>query len=129
MKQLLLTHDIFDINDRSVFNHYYIDDYIRYLSNTNLCPASHLQMLAHNLKNVLLDVLKKHLGLGLQELETELLKELITDIHIAASASEDESEDISDDTESDDDCTSSDNSSTDSDGDSVIEQKLNNLKL
>ncbi|XP_065354339.1 protein SHQ1 homolog [Calliphora vicina] len=157
LKQLLVSHDIFETNERSVFNHYYIDDYIRYLSNPAICTAAHLQMLAHNLKNVLLDIFKKHLGLGLQELETELLKELITDIHMAASNSEDDSEDpdcddeddededVDDDDEATDDvgtesCESefytlpdsesdSTSSSSDTEEDSVIEQKMDNLKL
>ncbi|XP_061393213.1 protein SHQ1 homolog [Musca vetustissima] len=127
LKQLLITHDCFSLNERSVFNHYYIEDYIRYVSNREICSSSHLQMLAHNLKNVLFDVFKKNLGLGLQELETELLKELITDIHIAASStSEDESVETESDTSSSD---SSDDSDSDSDGDSVIEQKMGSLKL
>ncbi|KNC30560.1 SHQ1-like protein [Lucilia cuprina] len=157
LKQLLICREIFETNERTVFNYYYIDDYIRYLSNPTLCSANHLQMLAHNLKNVLYDIFKKHLGLGLQELETELLKELITDIHIAASNSEDDSEDHDcDDDDSDDDddddeettddvgtesCESefcnlpnkqSDNSSSsssDTEEDSVIEQKMDNLKF
>lgn len=143
LKQLIITRDIFETNERSVFNHYYIDDYIRYISNSTICPASHLQMLAHNLKNVLLDVFKKHLGLGLQELETELLKEIITDLHIAASNSEDDSEDpdynVDDDETGDDVGTESCESefytspesttSSDTEEDSVIEQKMNKLKL
>lgn len=142
LKQLLITRDTFNSNQLSVFNHYYIDDYIRYLSNSAICPASHLQMLAYNLKNVLFDVFKKHLGLGLQELETELLKELITDIHISASNSEDDSEDPDYDeggTESyesefntsteNSDSDSSCSSSSDTEEDSVIEQKMDNLKL
>uniref|UniRef100_T1PLU2 Protein SHQ1 homolog n=1 Tax=Musca domestica TaxID=7370 RepID=T1PLU2_MUSDO len=127
LKQLLITHDCFSLNERAVFNHYYIEDYIRYVANQNICSNSHLQMLAHNLKNVLFDVFKKDLGLGLQELETELLKELITDIHIAASST---SEDESVETETDSSSTSSDSSDdSDSDGDSVIEQKMESLKL
>lgn len=148
LKQLLITRDIFETNERGVFNHYYTDDYIRYLSNPAICNATHFQMLAHNLKNVLLDIFKKHLGLGLQELETELLKELITDIHIAASNSEDDSEDPDCDDDEDDatddvgteSCESefytsndsesdSSSSSSDTEEDSVIEQKLDNLKL
>lgn len=127
IKQLLITHDSFSINERAVFNYYYIEDYIRYIQNTEVCPQSHLQMLAHNLKNVLFDIFKKNVGLGLQELETELLKELITDIHVGTSStSEDES--AGSDTDS---STSSDNTSTssESDEDSVIEQKMDNLKL
>lgn len=127
IKQLLITHDSFSVNERAVFNYYYIEDYIRYLQNTEVCPQSHLQMLAHNLKNVLFDIFKKNVGLGLQELETELLKELITDIHVGTSStSEDES--AGSDTDS---STSSDNTSTssESDEDSVIEQKMDNLKL
>lgn len=147
LKQLLITRDIFETNERAVFNHYYIDDYIRYINNPILCSTTHLQMLAHNLKNVLLDVFKKHLGLGLKELETELLKELITDMHITASNSEDDSEDPDiDDTDEDEatddvgteSCESEnytsadsegDSSSSDTEEDSVIEQKMDKLKL
>ncbi|XP_075145081.1 protein SHQ1 homolog [Haematobia irritans] len=132
IKQLLITHNCFSANDRSVFNHYYIEDYIRYVTNaTNICPAKHLQMLAHNLKNVLFDIFKKNLGLDLQELEMELLKEIITDIHIGASSS---SSSACGDDESfektDSESSSSSDSSSETDGeDSVIEQKMDNLKL
>ncbi|KAM7362841.1 protein SHQ1 homolog [Cochliomyia hominivorax] len=148
LKQILITRDIFETNERTVFNRYYIDDYIRYISNPTICTAAHLQMLAHNLKNVSFDIFKKHLGLGLIELETELLKEIITDIHITASNSEDDSEDPDCDDEDDEEATddvgtescesefytsndseSDSSSSSDTEEDSVIEQKMDKLKL
>lgn len=139
LKEFLETREIFECNERSVFNHYYIDDYIRYLNNDSICSADHLHMLAYNLKNIQFDVYKKHLGLGLSELETELLKELITDIHATASTSEedddadeeeDDDEDSDDDSESD--CfTSPDNTDTEDteEENSVICKKINEIEL
>uniref|UniRef100_A0A1I8QAP9 Protein SHQ1 homolog n=1 Tax=Stomoxys calcitrans TaxID=35570 RepID=A0A1I8QAP9_STOCA len=131
VKQLLVTHDSFSDNERSIYNHYYIEDYIRYVTNaSDACPPTHLQMLAQNLKNVLFDIFKKNLGLGLQELETELLKEIITDIHIGASSSSSlTSEDESVETASDSSTTSSDSSSESDEEHSVIEQKMDKLSL
>lgn len=94
LKQLLATHQIFMEGEREVFNHYIIDDYVRYVSNPFVCPPSHLQMLAYNLKNILLDLAKEEMGLGLVKLESQLLREIISDIHITTTlSSEDESED------------------------------------
>ncbi|XP_036329685.1 protein SHQ1 homolog [Rhagoletis pomonella] len=104
LKQLLQTHAIFASSDcyQEIFNRYYIEDYIRYVADNNSSGQMHLRLLARNLKNVLLDVCKKHLRLDLGEIETELLKELITDIHLGdSSASEEEEGD--DDTEDDGD--------------------------
>ncbi|KAL9888428.1 protein SHQ1 homolog [Glossina fuscipes fuscipes] len=137
VKQLLITHELFNGSERAVFNYYYLDDYIRYITNVTVCPATHLQTLAYNLKNVLLDIFKKHLGLGLTDLESELLRELITDIHIASSNSEDESEDQEDgEGEADDAGTEScesefcnSNESSDTEENSVIEKQMNELKL
>uniref|UniRef100_A0A0A1XGD1 Protein SHQ1 homolog n=1 Tax=Zeugodacus cucurbitae TaxID=28588 RepID=A0A0A1XGD1_ZEUCU len=142
LKQLLQTHAIFASSDcQQIFNQYYIEDYIRYVADSNRCGATHLRLLARNLKNVLLDVSKKHLRLELGEIETELLKELITDIHLGnSSTSEDDDtdEDI-DDVEGDDandesgtesgedatdssSTTASSSSSSDTEQNSVIEQ-------
>uniref|UniRef100_A0A1A9W1L3 Protein SHQ1 homolog n=1 Tax=Glossina brevipalpis TaxID=37001 RepID=A0A1A9W1L3_9MUSC len=137
VKQLLITHELFNVGERAVFNYYYLDDYIRYITNPSICPAAHLQMLAYNIKNILLDIFKKHLGLGLTDLESELLKELITDIHIAASTSGDESEDQEEgEGEADDAGTEScesefcnSNESSDTEENSVIEKQMNELKL
>ncbi|XP_067639116.1 protein SHQ1 homolog [Eurosta solidaginis] len=107
LKQLLQTHLLFASSDCSqeVFNHYYIEDYIRYVAFSKSSDQTHLQLLARNLKNVLLDVCKKHLRLELGEIETELLKELITDMHLSnTSTSEEEGDDEEeDDTEDDED--------------------------
>lgn len=146
LKQLLQTHAIFASSDcnQQIFNQYYIEDYIRYVADSNRCGSTHLCLLARNLKNVLLDVSKKHLRLELGEIETELLKELITDMHLGnTSTSEDEidddtDEDIDDEddddtneesgTESGEDATdssstaASSSSSSDTEQNSVIEQ-------
>uniref|UniRef100_A0A034WCX3 Protein SHQ1 homolog n=1 Tax=Bactrocera dorsalis TaxID=27457 RepID=A0A034WCX3_BACDO len=146
LKQLLQTHALFASSDcnQQIFNQYYIEDYIRYVADSNRCGPTHLRLLARNLKNVLLDVSKKHLRLELGEIETELLKELITDMHLGnTSTSEDEvdddtDEDIDDEdaddtneesgTESGEDATdssstaASSSSSSDTEQNSVIEQ-------
>lgn len=94
LKQLLATHQIFLEGEREVFNYYIIDDYVRYVSNPFVCPPSHLQMLAYNLKNILMDLTKGEIGLGLVKLESELLREIISDIRISTTvSSEDDSED------------------------------------
>lgn len=106
LKQLLQTHAIFASSDcnQQIFNQYYIEDYIRYVADSNRCGLTHLRLLARNLKNVLLDVSKKHLGLELGEIESELLKELIRDIHLGnTSTSEDRIDDDTDEDIDDDD--------------------------
>ncbi|XP_053949338.1 protein SHQ1 homolog [Anastrepha ludens] len=106
LKQLLQTHAIFASSDgnQELFNRYYIEDYIRYIADSNRSGQTHLQLLARNLKNVLLDVCKKHLRLELGEIETELLKELITDINLGDTlTSEEEGDDDTEDADEDED--------------------------
>lgn len=140
VKQLLVTHDMFMSGNetRELLNKFYIDDYIRYVSNH--VDNDHLQMLSHNLKNVVFDVTKKSLRLGLTDIETELLKELIEDMHSSQSSGGDDSEfdddddyeetegdddddeEVDDDDEEDDDGEDS-SSSQEEDTNSVIENK------
>lgn len=87
--------------NRELLNKFYVEDYIRYVSNH--IDNDHLFMLSHNLKNVLFDVTKKSLRLGLTEIEKELLKELIEDMHSSQSSADDsEFDDYEEDTEDDD---------------------------
>lgn len=95
-----------------------------------------MQMLSYNLKNVKFDIAKPHVGLGLNEIESEVIKEVITDIHIVHS--EDESEDDDDtDSEAEDAGTESceseyfitSGSSSDTEENSVIEKRFNAMKL
>ncbi|XP_020715730.1 protein SHQ1 homolog [Ceratitis capitata] len=84
LKQLLQFFFLFASGDghQLIFNRYYIFFFIRYVADNNRCSATHLQLFFFNLKNVMLDVSKKHLHLEFFFIETELLKELITDIHL-----------------------------------------------
>ncbi|KAH8369395.1 hypothetical protein KR009_009642 [Drosophila setifemur] len=84
--QLLLTHQQFACSDpsRDNFNTYYLEDYIRYVTSAGACSDEHLRLLARNLKNVQMDVSKRHLGLGVTEIETELIKELVQEMRIEA---------------------------------------------
>lgn len=86
INQLLLTHQQFASGDpcRDSFNKYYLEDYIRYVSSANACTDEHMRLLARNLKNVLMDVNKRHLGLGVTEIETEMIKELVQEMRIGA---------------------------------------------
>jgi len=79
INQLLLTHQQFSSGEpsRDSFNTYYLEDYIRYVTSPSACSDEHMRLLARNLKNVLMDVNKQHLGLGVTEIETELIKELM----------------------------------------------------
>lgn len=89
---------------RELLNKFYVEDYIRYVSNH--IDNDHLFMLSQNLKNVLFDITKKSLRLGLADIETELLKELIEDMHSSQSSGGDDSEfdeEDYDDTSVDDD--------------------------
>ncbi|XP_033165749.1 protein SHQ1 homolog [Drosophila mauritiana] len=86
INQLLLTHQQFASSDpsRDSFNNYYLEDYIRYVTSPSACSDEHMRLLARNLKNVLMDVNKQHLGLGVTEIETELIKELMQEMRIDA---------------------------------------------
>ncbi|XP_015047557.2 protein SHQ1 homolog isoform X1 [Drosophila yakuba] len=86
INQLLLTHQQFASGDpsRDSFNSYYLEDYIRYVTSPSACSDEHMRLLARNLKNVLMDVNKQHLGLGVTEIETELIKELMQEMRIDA---------------------------------------------
>lgn len=105
LKQLLVTYEMFlsGNESRELLNKFYIEDYIKYVSNH--IDNDHLHMLSQNLKNVLFDVTKKSLRLGLTDIETELLKELIEDMHSSQSSGGDDSEfdEDYDETEGDDD--------------------------
>lgn len=119
IKQFIATQLLFAEGERDVFNYYIIDDYVRYVANPFVCPPSHLQILAHNLKNILLDLTKEDIGLGLVKLESHLLREIISDIQISAPlSSEDESEDH------DQDHNINDDSSAQSDRNSEAEEYL-----
>ncbi|XP_017057107.1 protein SHQ1 homolog [Drosophila ficusphila] len=86
INQLLLTHQQFASGEpsRDSFNSYYLEDYIRYVTSPTACSDEHLRLLARNLKNVLMDVNKRHLGLGVTEIETELIKELMQEMRMDA---------------------------------------------
>lgn len=136
VKQLLVTYNMFlsGNESRELLNKFYIEDYIRYVSNH--IDNDHLFMLSQNLKNVLFDITKKSLRLGLTDIETELLKELIEDMHSSQSSGGDDSEfdeeeyddtegddDEDDDEEVDDDDEEDSSSSQEEDTNSVIENK------
>ncbi|KAH8376345.1 hypothetical protein KR200_003410 [Drosophila serrata] len=84
INQLLLTHQQFAVGEptRDSFNTFYLEDYIRYVTSPNACSEEHLRLLARNLKNVLMDVNKRHLGLGISDIETELFRELMQEMRI-----------------------------------------------
>lgn len=84
INQLLLTHQQFAVGEptRDSFNTFYLEDYIRYVTSPSACSDEHLRLLARNLKNVLMDVSKRHLGLGISDIETELFKELMQEMRI-----------------------------------------------
>ncbi|XP_017031805.1 protein SHQ1 homolog isoform X2 [Drosophila kikkawai] len=86
INQLLLTHQQFAVGEptRDSFNTFYLEDYIRYVTSPSACSDEHLRLLARNLKNVLMDVSKRHLGLGIGDIETELFKELMQEMRIEA---------------------------------------------
>ncbi|XP_055851472.1 protein SHQ1 homolog [Episyrphus balteatus] len=130
LKQLLVTYNWFcDITadfDRKPLNKYFIKHYIWYID--TITDKEHLQMLSRNLKNVLLDTTKKHLRLGLGEIETELLKELIEDIHLTTSSESEgdvnsSSEESGSDSESESE-SETDDSNDEGDSGSVIEKKI-----
>ncbi|XP_055377834.1 protein SHQ1 homolog [Condylostylus longicornis] len=108
LKQLILTYYSFlECEDsRQLLNKYFIEDYIIYV-NTVATPDN-FKFLAKNLKNSFLRVSKKSLRLQLLEIETELLKELISDIHLTNSDDSDDENESSSDDEIDNDLFSSD---------------------
>ncbi|ALC47754.1 CG10055 [Drosophila busckii] len=135
ISQLLLTHQQFSSCEpsRDCFNRYYLEDYIRYLSNANVCTDEHMRLLARNVKNVLMDVGKRHLDMGVIEIETELIKELMQEMRIdAGSGSESPTQQHShqgdDDMDIDND-TSGQEDETTTDDDSVITDSFDSMDL
>ncbi|KAM8706711.1 hypothetical protein ACLKA7_010902 [Drosophila subpalustris] len=135
INQLLLTHQQFASGEpcRDSFNTYYLEDYIRYMSNAKVCSDEHLRLLARNVKNVLMDVSKRHLDLGVIEIETELIKELMQEMRIdAGSGSESPSQQQShqgDDEADLDNDTSGQEDETTTDDDSVITDSFDSMDL
>ncbi|KAH8381354.1 hypothetical protein KR093_003036, partial [Drosophila rubida] len=135
INQLLLTHQQFASGEpcRDSFNSYYLEDYIRYMSNAKVCTDEHLRLLARNVKNVLMDVNKRHLDLGVIEIETELIKELMQEMRIdAGSGSESPSQQQShqgDDEADLDNDTSGQEDETTTDDDSVITDSFDSMDL
>lgn len=135
INQLLLTHQQFASGEpsRDSYNTYYLEDYIRYLSNAKECSDEHLRLLARNVKNVLMDVTKRHLDLGVIEIETELIKELMQEMRIdAGSGSESPSQQQShqgDDEADMDNDTSGQEDETTTDDDSVITDSFDSMDL
>ncbi|XP_030556198.1 protein SHQ1 homolog [Drosophila novamexicana] len=135
INQLLLTHQQFASGEpcRDSFNNYYLEDYIRYISNATVCSDEHLRLLARNVKNVLMDVTKRQLDLGVIEIETELIQELMQEMRIdAGSGSESPSQQQSnhgdDDMDMDND-TSGQEDETTTDDDSVITDSFDSMDL
>lgn len=108
LKQLLVTYELFLTSDdnRSLYNRYFIEDYIRYVSSVE---DNYLKTLSRNLKNLHLNITKKDTRLNLSDIETELLKELIEDIHLGNS--DDSDDDDADSDGSDDESSSEDTES------------------
>ncbi|CAD7093681.1 unnamed protein product [Hermetia illucens] len=108
LKQLLVTYELFLTSDdnRSLYNKYFIEDYIRYVSSVE---DNYLKTLSRNLKNLHLNISKKDTRLNLSDIETELLKELIEDIHLGNS--DDSDDDDADSDGSDDESSSEDTES------------------
>lgn len=138
LKQLLTTYQMFRRgNDkRDVLNRLYLKGYINYVK--HCVDSSYLFVLSENLKNVCFDVTKKSLRLGLTDIEKELLKELIEDMHSSLSSGDDseldddfedtegdddEDDDEDNDEEEDDDDDEESSSSQEEDTNSVIENK------
>lgn len=135
INQLLLTHQQFASGEpcRESFNTYYLEDYIRYISNATNCTDEYLHLLARNVKNVLMDVSKRHLDLGVIEIETELIQELMQEIRIDAgsgsdSPSQQQSHHGDDDADLDND-TSGQEDETTTDDDSVITDSFDSMDL
>ncbi|XP_068152430.1 protein SHQ1 homolog [Drosophila tropicalis] len=137
INQLLLTHQQFATSEpsRDTFNSLYIEDYIRYVSNTEICTDDHLRLLARNVKNVLMDVSKRHLGLGINEIETELIKELMQEMRLDANPSAQQQQQQlelqvpgADDLDADND-TSGQEDETTTDDDSVITDSFESMDM
>ncbi|XP_030374035.1 protein SHQ1 homolog [Scaptodrosophila lebanonensis] len=125
LNQMLLTHQQFSTSEPSHdnYNTYYLEDYIRYLSN----PATsdeHLRLLARNVKNVLMDVGKRHVELGVSEIETELIRELMQEMRL--DAGNDSSHPSGDDMDND---TSGQDDETTTDDDSVITDSFDSMDM
>ncbi|TDG52469.1 hypothetical protein AWZ03_001299 [Drosophila navojoa] len=134
INQLLLTHLQFASGEpcRDSFNNYYLEDYIRYVCNATACSDEHLRLLARNVKNVLMDVTKRQLDLGIIEIETELIQELMQEMRIdAGSGSESPSHHQSNlaDDDADMDEASGLEDDTTTDDDSVITDSFDSMDL
>ncbi|KAH8419032.1 hypothetical protein KR222_001407 [Zaprionus bogoriensis] len=134
INQLLLTHQQFASGEpcRDSYNTYYLADYIRYISSATACSDEHLRLLARNVKNVLMDVSKRHLDLGVIEIETELIQELMHEMRIdsgsgSESPSQQQSHQGDDDQDLDD--TSGQEDETTTDDDSVITDSFDSMDL
>ncbi|SPP84150.1 protein SHQ1 homolog isoform X1 [Drosophila guanche] len=133
INQLLLTHQQFASGEpcRESFNTHYLEDYIRYVTNPNVCSDEHLRLLARNVKNVLMDVTKKHLNLGVTEIETELIQELMQEMRLTAggeSPSLQQGQSGDDDMDLDND-TSGQEDETTTDDDSVITDSFDSMDM
>lgn len=137
INQLLLTHQQFASGEpcRDSFNRYYLEDYIRYISNATICSDEYLHLLARNVKNVLMDVSKRYLDLGVIEIETELIQELMQEMRIdtgsgSDSPSQQQSQHDDDDADGDmDNDTSGQEDETTTDDDSVITDSFDSMDL
>ncbi|XP_017144418.1 protein SHQ1 homolog [Drosophila miranda] len=132
INQLLLTHQQFASGEpcRESYNTYYLEDYISYVTNANVCSDEHLHLLARNVKNVLMDVTKKHLNLGVTEIETELIQELMQEIRLTAGESPSLQQGGGGDDEMDmDNDTSGQEDETTTDDDSVITDSFESMDM
>ncbi|XP_016985748.1 protein SHQ1 homolog [Drosophila rhopaloa] len=133
INQLLLTHQQFAGGEpsRDSFNSYYLEDYIRYVTSPSACSDEHLRLLARNLKNVLMDVNKRHLGLGVTEIETELIKELMQEMHMetgSEGSSPQQQGHADDDLDLDNDASGQEDETT-TDDDSVITDSFDSMDM
>ncbi|XP_037956065.1 protein SHQ1 homolog [Teleopsis dalmanni] len=126
LAQLIVTHNLFleDIDSRDIYNLYYMRHYINYLNDkikTN--NSDYFYVLSRNLKNVVVGLSMKMLGLDLIDLELQIVNELMKDFEFGSrnnseernqveeqhlslshnSITDDEIEDNDDDDEDDDD--------------------------
>ncbi|XP_037730194.1 protein SHQ1 homolog [Drosophila subpulchrella] len=133
INQLLLTHQQFSSGEpsRDSFNTYYLEDYIRYVTSPSACSDEHMRLLARNLKNVLMDVNKQHLGLGVTEIETELIRELMQEMRIDAGSegSSPHQQGHGDDELDLDNDTSGQEDETTTDDDSVITDSFDSMDM
>ncbi|XP_017083515.1 protein SHQ1 homolog [Drosophila eugracilis] len=133
INQLLLSHQQFASGEpsRDSFNNYYLEDYIRYVTSPSACSDEHMRLLARNLKNVLMDVTKQHLGLGVTEIETELIKELMQEMRIdtGSEGSSPQQHGQGDDELDLDNDTSGQEDETTTDDDSVITDSFDSMDM